>query len=125
MPIFKPAAGELTDFVENVLADYHKHLVDADVIVDVLEARPKTNDEGDPIEESLKLHGYPCLATIKVRPPKERAEGRGDALLTIDAFRWPELDTKEKTALIDHELTHLELRIGDEGSNTTITASRS
>lgn len=115
MPIYKSGEPELVAFIAEVMGRLHGRLADVELVIDVLEARPKTDEAGEPVGDALKLHGYPCYATIKIRGPKDRGAGLGDALLTIDAYRWPELSDATKTALIDHELTHLELCVDDEG----------
>jgi hypothetical protein len=109
MPIYSPGSDELIEQVQEAAERYHPELVEAGLRVDVLEARPKTDDAGDPVEEALRHHGYGCYATIKICGPKERGAGRGDCLLTVDAYRWPELGRETQMAILDHELTHLEL----------------
>lgn len=115
MPIYSPGEPRLVEFVNEVMQRFHSRLADVELLVDVLEARPKTDEHGEPTGDALKLHGYPCYATIKIRGPKDRGAGLGDVLLTIDAYRWDELSRESQTALIDHELTHVELCVNDEG----------
>jgi hypothetical protein len=116
MPIYAPGSDELVEQVQAAATRYHKDLVEAGLVVDVLEARPKCDDAGEPIDSALSLHGYPCTATIKINGPKDRGAGRGDCLLTVDAYRWPELSEAEQLAVLDHELTHLELVFNDHGN---------
>lgn len=116
MPIYRQPTQNMLDVLQEEMVVNHQRLLDAEVAVDILAAHPKTDESGEPMEPALKLAGYPCLATIKIRGPKDRAEGRGDALLTLDGYRWDELDEPEKRALIDHELTHLELDCDGKGN---------
>jgi len=116
MPIYSSGDEEITKFVAGVVTEFHPPLADAGLRVDILEARPKTDQLGEPVEDALKVNGYPAFATIKIRGPKDRGQGLGDVLLTVDAYRWPELDVPEQTAAIDHELTHLELCVTDGGA---------
>lgn len=55
------------------------------------------------------------MGKIKVMSLKDRAAGRADAELLLDGDRWPTFADEEQAAIIDHELTHLELCIGDDG----------
>lgn len=82
---------------------YHCDLEKAGVTIDILLA---TNDEG---KSAVKLHGWPCFATIKVMSYKDRVAGSADARMTIDLDKWSELHEDQRNALIDHELEHLEL----------------
>jgi hypothetical protein len=116
MPIYRKPTEQMVELLAKEMARHHQRLVDVDLIVDILAAHPKTDESGEPMEPALKLAGYPCLATIKIRGPKDRGEGRGDAMLTIDGYRWDELDLEEKFALLDHELTHLELDCDGKGN---------
>lgn len=116
MPIYSPPDEDLVAQVNEAMQAYHERLVEVGVNIDVLEARPRTDETGEPTEVAIKHQGYPALAVIKVRPAKERAEGRGDALLIIDAYKWPEMDKERQLALLDHELTHLSLVHDLEGN---------
>jgi hypothetical protein len=91
-------------------------LNDAGVTVKLLFAYARVNDAGEQVGgPALKLHGYPCLATVKINPLKDRVEGKADATITLDADQWPEHGEAEKLSLLDHELTHLELARTPEG----------
>jgi hypothetical protein len=63
-------------------------------------------------EEStaLKLHGYPVAAMVKIVPLKDRITKEYDVEMLIDASLWKESTEKRKTALIDHELSHLAIK---------------
>lgn len=68
--------------------------------------------EGD---APLKLHGYPCAAVVSVVPHKQRADKRADAEILIDQVWWDKANDRQRTALLDHEITHLEIHIDDHG----------
>jgi hypothetical protein len=89
-----------------VRAKWHPHL--ADVAIDVLTVCEYDEESGEELP-CLKHHGYPAAATIKVMSHERRAQGAGDALLTIDAIAWHALAYLARVALLDHELTHVEL----------------
>lgn len=58
----------------------------------------------------LKLHGYPCYATVRIVPEKDRAAGMRDARITIDDGEWHDLDDDRRRAVLDHELQHIEVK---------------
>lgn len=104
MSSYQVAETEVQDRIDRIIAEHHKDLKDAKVDVRALMAFA----EGD----AVKLHGYPCAAIIKAVGLKERAQGLSDALIIIDAAWWKDEDRTEREldALIDHELTHIELQ---------------
>jgi hypothetical protein len=85
------------------------------VSVDVLMAYARRDGNGDPVGPALTLAGYQCLGKIKIMGTKDRAAGRGDVELLLDGDRWTELADEEQASVIDHELTHIELHVGDDG----------
>lgn len=115
MPIFEKDPPGVGEIINRMIERYHGGLRDAGLTIDVLEARAKTDGNGDSEAVALKLHGYPCAATIKISSYKDRVLGRGDALLTVDGDQWDTFTDEQKEALIDHELEHLELRTDNDG----------
>lgn len=116
--LFHRARAETTELVADVMQQYHGDLLQNDVTVGVLMAEAS---EGEPVLDArgrpvpmLKHQGYAAAATIKVTPYKQRVLGTEDAVLTIDALLWNYLKPEERIALVDHELTHLELQRDDE-----------
>jgi hypothetical protein len=105
---YEKCGEEVEAVIRKVAKKYHVDLVKAKVTIGSLFAR---NDDG----EAVKLHGYPCAATVKKNSLKDRAEGKTDATITIDEKRWNELSEDEKDALIDHELYHLNVKRNERG----------
>lgn len=97
--------GDISQMVALVMSKFHQPLVDAGVLVDVVVALPSDNDGSD----IVKLHGRECYATISVVPYKMRVRGLGDATLLVDGPKWNDMPERQRAALIDHELHHLEL----------------
>jgi hypothetical protein len=115
MATFRKADDILPD-VAAAMEKYRPDLVEAGVTVEVLTAH------GDP--PALKHHGYPAAAVIKVMSQPDRAAGSADVRLVIDAERWEEMNDARREALLDHELTHLELRRDQEGKVRTDDCGR-
>jgi hypothetical protein len=93
---------ELRRRLAGVMERYHQPLHDAEVRVAILLA---VNDDGDAVVHG----GYPALATIKIVSLKDRVLKQVDAELLIDERAFRELTYDQQEALLDHELTHLEL----------------
>ena len=112
MPTLIPAKRDVLDLLAQTIHHYHSDLESAEVTVGVLVAWPKRAGDEFPV----KLHGYPCQAVVKITPYRARVQGVQDAVITIDGPNWERLDEGERIALLDHELTHLELVRDDEGN---------
>lgn len=96
MATISPAPAEVHELIGEVIREYHPDLERASVTVGALMAWSKS---GDPV----KLHGYPCAATVKKNSARDRLEGKPDATITIDSDHWDGLDDRQRAALIDHE----------------------
>lgn len=83
-----------------ILSEFHPELAEANVTLGYLFA---FNKKG----AAIKLHGYPCQATIKVNSYKDRKQGKPDATIEIDGANWYDKTEDEKLAILDHEITHL------------------
>lgn len=64
-------------------------------------------------EPVLTHGGYPAQAVCRITPLRDRALGVADAVIVIDRWNWLLLSAKQRDALIDHELHHLD-RVVDE-----------
>lgn len=114
MPTYEQAKSEIRDLVNQVRCKHYNDLVEAEVTIGVLMARPTTNDAGEPTGPAIRHNGYPAQALIKHTNLKDRVAGLPDAILTIDADNWEDLNDEEREALIDHELYRLEVRRDDD-----------
>lgn len=56
----------------------------------------------------LKHHGYPAQAVCRITPTRSRALGVPDVIIEIDRSNWLTLSPRQRDALIDHELCHIE-----------------
>ena len=111
MATFKANAGpEIEALILEVRDRYHHELVKADVTIDAIMAA----SDGD--EPAVKHHGYPAAAVIRKNNLEGRLKGLKDATITFDHAVWNGLDDKQRVALIDHELTHLEVVYDSEGA---------
>lgn len=116
MTAYTLAPDELKETLAAVMDEFHPHLRDAGVLVDVLLAFAQTDANGDANGPAIRLYGHACYATIRILGLKDRVAGRGDAEMVVDGDQcetWPE---EQLRAILDHELTHLELKVSDKGS---------
>ena len=104
MAWYQKADDELYNEVASVMRQYHLPLVDSGVHVDVIIAR---SEDTPPIV----VRGIECAATVRITSTRERALGIGDAVITINGELMPTWSTRQLHAVIDHELTHLELKM--------------
>lgn len=112
MKLYQEAQQEMLDRLIAIVGKSHEPLEKNNVTIGVLLVR----EEGDKPQPCLKLHGHPAIAIVSLTPIKHRAKGAPDALIEIDGVCWDDLCETEQDAVLDHELTHLELVLADGGS---------
>jgi hypothetical protein len=115
VPHFRKGNDHECELLSEVLEKHHPELHDAELIVDVLVAFATKNEQGEPRGPALSHGGYPAIATVRINSLKQRVLGGGDALVTLDGDRWGGFSPLQQRAILDHELTHLELVEGEEG----------
>lgn len=93
---------ELHQLLAQVMERYHRPLHDAGVKVGVLMASNENS-------HAVSSGGYPAIACIKVVALKDRVTKGYDAELLIDLVEWGAYRDRHKRALLDHELSHLQL----------------
>lgn len=112
------AHPDVLSIANQVLCAYecHKPLLDAKVRIDYVFASAECNEKtGAPMDDPLKLHGYPCFAIARKISLKDRAKGMGDAEICIDRHQWEAANELEQSALLDHELSHLQVVFDKRG----------
>jgi hypothetical protein len=112
MKLYNQAPTEIVNQLRSVMTAAHDRLVKHRVTVGVLLVR---DDAEEPLP-CLKHHGYAAMAIVSITPIKHRAKGSPDAIIEIDQVTWDDLGEAEQNALLDHELTHLELVLNDGGA---------
>lgn len=121
MPVtYKPKTDEeygvVREIVEHVLHKHHGEMEDAGVTVQCLLACPPVDDEGEPTGPALSNHGVKCLAKIRTTKLKERVLGAADLEIEIDFDNWEVESNASRVAIIDHELTHRQLKTDRTGA---------
>lgn len=85
---------------DEVMKKWHQALHDAKVRVGILYAE---SEDGP----AIKKGGYAVLALVGPLSLKWRVLTDLDALITIDKSQWDELEQDSQVAVLDHELSHL------------------
>lgn len=111
---FEKASDDQLALLRAIIDEHHPELAEAGVTVALLEARAETDEEGDPKGPAITVGGYPAIGSCQVTPYLGRVQGLADALIKIDALWWEDADDQERSALLDHEVMHLQLKEGDE-----------
>lgn len=100
------------------MEQFHSELVAFKVNVLCVFAKAE-DKKGFPLP-AVKLHGRSCYATIRAVSDADRAAGMPDAVMTIDHFLWETLSPERQVALLDHELTHIELSGGESSAGVSL-----
>ena len=116
MTCYQMAPQETCLIMDEVFEHYHGELSDAGVKVDVLMAFAPTDANGDANGPALRDKGHGCAAKTRVIPLRDRVAGRGDAEITLDGDEYDVWNGQQLRAILDHELTHLELSVAEDGS---------
>jgi hypothetical protein len=102
--IYWKADDEVLRKLVLAMDQWHHDLSKANVRIGVIMA---ANPKDGP---AVSHGGYPALATIKIVPLKDRITKGYDAEMLIDASFWKTTTEETRMALLDHELSHLELK---------------
>lgn len=113
MPTFKKCEKSVHDLAENILKKYQSHLplLDTKCRVDLVFAYcDRDEDTGERLNNAIMHHGQAAYGLCRILPLKDRAQGRGDAEITLDGDWWAEATEPQKAALLDHELHHISIK---------------
>lgn len=105
----------------------HKALEEHEVRIDWLLAFPEYDENtGEKKAPAIVHQGYPARGVCRIVNYRDRVKGNGDVEITIDGEWWEdELTTEdERLALLDHELSHIRLKMGKTGRPDTDDAGR-
>lgn len=90
--------------LEQAISVWHPDLHANSVRVGIIFAA--ADDDGP----AVRHHGYAALATIRVVPTKDRLTKGYDAEMLVDRDHWLKGKEPHRLALLDHELSHLEVK---------------
>lgn len=98
---------EVTSLLTEIIATHHATILAAGVTFNCLFVSDEKNDEPVP---ALKRHGVPCAAETSLTSLADRIRGIPDVKILIDRDTWKHLSQKGRKALLDHEVTHVEMK---------------
>lgn len=109
MPTFERCPKSVNRLADEILAKYESHapLKNSGATIDFVFARADTDDNGKLLNDALTKNGVKALGIARKLPLKDRAMGRADAEISLDADWWDDASDEERAALLDHELHHL------------------
>lgn len=103
---FERAPGEVNKMGAQIVSKWHKDLKTTKTSFDYIFCRAETDEMGNPAGPALMKNGAPVAGIARIVSLKERAMGRADAEISLDADRWENLTHDQQVALLDHEIYH-------------------
>lgn len=118
MATYRKADADVTSRIKALITANHPELEEAGIKVGARFAFAPTDEEtGEPKTAALKHHGYPAAAIVRIVSQKDRSLGFPDAIVDIDGEAWlKEWNEERKSAVLDHEITHLEVKRDEDGA---------
>lgn len=118
MSSFERAPKEVIELANEVLCKWetHKATLDAKVKIDFVLALPGVDEDGNPVGDAIRHHGYKALGLTRKIGLKDRTMGRGDVEILIDKEWYEEATEPQRRALLDHELNHVIVRTDEDGA---------
>jgi hypothetical protein len=114
---YTPAEPEIYTLAESIITHYYPELREAEVTLLIQMAfAPRNEETGEPKGPALTHGGYPAAAVVRVTKLEDRVAGLPDARIKLDGDHWDEWSQRERTAIIHHEINHLELVVDEEGN---------
>jgi len=95
--------------LKEVREKYHPRLDAHDVKIGLIMAFPAIGKDGHATSPAISGYaGHAAAASVATVSTKDRLIKGYDVEILLDAERWNELSLAEQTAVLDHELTHIE-----------------
>lgn len=117
MATYQKCGEDVSGMVDGLILAHHDDLQKAAVSVECLYAyAPRSAATGEPTGPAIKFAGWPAAAIVRINSIKDRVEGKADATIIIDGDTWKDRPEPEKLALLDHELTALEVQRDKTGN---------
>lgn len=107
--IYEQAESDVHDLAADIIDRFHPDLRTTEKQPGVRLCILMASNDEDSEDPPVKLHGYPCYAVVSIIPYKQRVDKRADVEIIIDASHWEDLPEQRRRALLDHEITHVEV----------------
>lgn len=113
--VFHKADESVMGVVRDMIREHHPDVEGAGVRVGVIMVEPATNEDGEVVAPAVKFAGAEAVAVCRKVARKMRTLLPYEAIIEVDMNRWQELSDESRAALLDHEITHIEVVRGDDG----------
>jgi hypothetical protein len=112
MPSYQKADSATYALAQGLIEKYDDHadLITAKAKIDLVFAFGDLDDDTHLISHAIMKGGIRALGLAKKIGAKDRAMGRGDAEIILDADYWQTCGDAKRLALLDHELHHLAIK---------------
>lgn len=112
---YTQAPVEVHTRLKSLILSYHRDL--SEVTFSVLMAAAKRDEKtGEKKGPALtRTGGWPALAKVRIVSLRDRVSGGADAQILLDGDQWDSNSPDRQDAILDHELTHVELQRDDDG----------
>lgn len=111
-----PSDADETLLKEMIRLPCHEALVKDKIAVALVMAHPDLDDTGMPKADAVKHAGHAVVAKCRLVTPLDYLLMHRDIIILVDAWRWEDLKRKQRLALLDHELTHIEVPVDADGN---------
>lgn len=119
MPTYQRCPESVNQLANEIMCQYPDHapLLDAKVKIDFVFAFADVDEKtGVRTNVALTRNGVQALGLTRKLSLKDRAMGRGDAEIALDADYWLDVAVETQRALLDHELHHLAVKMSPQGA---------
>lgn len=99
------------DLAKEIIEQHHKDLDTVGVKIDILMVFRDPEGEAP----AMSHRGRRALGLASIHPLRLRALGLGDCLVQLDGDAWPHMGDRARMALLDHEITHFEVKRDKNG----------
>lgn len=108
-PATKELANEILFKFATADRGIYQEIIDQRVRIDILFAYGDRDEEsGEKLSDAITHKGNPALGLCEIRNIKLRAAGLGDVVIYLDADHWDVCGERQREALLDHELFHID-----------------
>lgn len=116
MKVYSLPDESVTDVLAEALKKYHGELSKINIRIGIIMVSSEDKDgepDGKPALKSAS--GHPAAAKVGLVSPKDRLTKHYEVEILIDSQAWGEMTPAKRLAVLDHELTHVEVTKGGEG----------
>jgi len=117
MKVYSLPEDSVLEVLDEAMMKYHQALKKDNIRFGVIMVTSEDKDgepDGKPALKSSS--GHAAAAQVSLVSPKDRLTKKYEVEILIDSFVWDEMTPEKRLAVLDHELTHVELVKGDAGA---------